>query len=132
MLPHDPARPALALQLEDHLLRRVPASLHQSSFLAHNRGREKLSQASDNSGVRPLRRDPAYAIRGAHCGSRRAALLPGVLEQQDLFATKSTAKAIVQRRGRGAGPGRLSATASTGHPRRRLCRRARSRSPVGS
>src|ERR1019366_4077666 len=41
-------------QLADHLLRRVPASLHQSSFLAHSPGREKLSYRSDRTqGVRP-------------------------------------------------------------------------------
>jgi hypothetical protein len=54
-------RPAVAQQpiglpqLADHLLRRVPASLHQSSFLAHDHGREKLSQGSDRTqGVRPI------------------------------------------------------------------------------
>ncbi|MHB1859486.1 MAG: hypothetical protein ACYCUM_05140, partial [Solirubrobacteraceae bacterium] len=42
-------------QLADDLLRRVPASLHQSSFLAHHHGREKLSQGSDRTyGVRPV------------------------------------------------------------------------------
>ena len=43
-------------QLADHLLRRVPASLHRDrSFLAHDRGRVELSQGSDRTqGVRPL------------------------------------------------------------------------------
>src|SRR4051794_40825670 len=44
-------------QLADHLLRRVPASLHVSqSFLAHDRGRVELSQASDRTyGATPIR-----------------------------------------------------------------------------
>jgi hypothetical protein len=42
-------------QLADDLLRRVPASLPQSSFLAHHRGRKKLSQELDRTqGVRPV------------------------------------------------------------------------------
>ncbi len=51
-------------QLADDLLRRVPASLHQSSFLAHCPGREKLSYGSDRSqGVTPAVTAPARPVR---------------------------------------------------------------------
>ena len=49
-----PEHPIGLVQLADHLLRRVPASLHVSSFLAHDQGRLELSQAPDRTqGVTP-------------------------------------------------------------------------------
>src|SRR5205807_106231 len=70
--------PLRLAQLANDLLRRVPASLHLSSFLVHDRGRVELSQAPDRTyGVGPAapvagapraragRRDRPRSIRGA-------------------------------------------------------------------
>src|ERR1035437_1353692 len=54
-----PEQPLGLPQLANHLLRRVPASLQQSSFLAHSHRREKRSQGSDRTqGVRPSKLGP--------------------------------------------------------------------------
>src|SRR5207244_11543060 len=48
--------PVRLAQLADDLLGRLPASLHPESLLAHDRGRDELSQARDRtSGVRAVR-----------------------------------------------------------------------------
>src|SRR5439155_5656948 len=58
--------PVRLAQLADDLLGRVPTSLHRESLLAHDRGREELSQAPDRTyGVTPqagVKSEPALLV----------------------------------------------------------------------
>src|SRR5205823_7246602 len=78
--------PVRLAQLADDLLGRVPASLHRESLLAHDRGREELSQAPDRTyGVTPPTGEPIVSAvllgpwrRGRHASVCTASTSDGM------------------------------------------------------